>query len=119
MSSVGHQIAVAAENAWLGRKAAEVELLRQMDQVRSDLIANVSHELRTPLGLIRLLCTTLLRDDIDTIMHAFDAYVPDKMSHQPVTFIKAGGENAWVKIDGLVSTRDLLAELEKIRGGGQ
>jgi K+-sensing histidine kinase KdpD/DNA-binding response OmpR family regulator len=64
LSSVGHQIAVAAENAWLGSKAAEVELLRQMDQVRSDLIANVSHELRTPLGLIKILCTTLLRDDI-------------------------------------------------------
>ncbi len=58
------------------------------------------------------------RDDIDKIMHAFDAYVPDKMSHQPVTFIKAGASNRWVKIDGLVSTKDLLAELEKIRGDG-
>lgn len=59
------------------------------------------------------------RDDIDVIMHAFDAYVPDKMSHQPVTFIKGTGTNQWVKIDGLVSTKDLLAELEKIQGGGQ
>ena len=57
------------------------------------------------------------RDDIDKIMHAFDAYVPDKMSHQPVTFIKAGASNRWVKIDGLVSTKDLIAELEKIQGG--
>jgi len=57
------------------------------------------------------------RDDIDKIMHAFDAYVPDKMSHQPVTFIKAGASNRWVKIDGLVSTADLIAELEKIQGG--
>ena len=57
------------------------------------------------------------RDEIDEIMQAFDAYVPDKMSHQPVTFIKAKGPNQWVKIDGLVSTRDLLAELDKIQGG--
>lgn len=57
------------------------------------------------------------RDDIDRIMRAFDAFVPDKMSHQPVTFIKAEGPNRWLKIDGLVSTRDLLSELEKIRGG--
>ena len=57
------------------------------------------------------------REDIDKIMHAFDAYVPDKMSHQPVTFIKAGASNRWVKIDGLVSTADLIAELEKIQGG--
>jgi protein SCO1/2 len=59
------------------------------------------------------------RDDIDVIMHAFDAYVPDKMSHQPVTFIKGNGPDQWIKIDGLVSTKDLLAELEKIQGGGQ
>lgn len=57
------------------------------------------------------------RDDIDTIMHAFDAYVPNKMSHQPVTFIKGTGPNQWVKIYGLVSTADLITELEKIRGG--
>ena len=57
------------------------------------------------------------RDDIDLVMHAFDAYVPDKMSHQPVTFIKGTAPNEWVKIDGLVSTADLTTELEKIRGG--
>ena len=57
------------------------------------------------------------RDDIDTIMRAFDAYVPNKMSHQPVTFIKGTAPNQWVKIDGLVSTADLISELEKIRGG--
>jgi protein SCO1/2 len=57
------------------------------------------------------------RDDIDLIMHAFDAYVPNKMSHQPVTFIKAKGPGRWIKIDGLVSTADLIAELEKIQGG--
>ncbi len=57
------------------------------------------------------------RDDIDLIMNAFDAYVPNKMSHKPVTFIKAPAANQWVKIDGLVSTADLIAELEKIQGG--
>ena len=48
------------------------------------------------------------RDDIDVIMHAFDAYVPDKMSHQPVTFIKGTGTNEWVKIDWLVSMSALI-----------
>jgi protein SCO1/2 len=57
------------------------------------------------------------RDDIDTIMHAFDAYIPNKMSHQPLTFIKGKAPNQWVRIDGLVSTADLISELEKIRGG--
>ena len=58
------------------------------------------------------------RDDIDLVMRAFDAYVPDKMSHQPISFIKMGASDRWIKIDGLVSTADLLAELEKIREGG-
>ncbi|MCU0305039.1 MAG: SCO family protein [Thermoanaerobaculales bacterium] len=58
------------------------------------------------------------RNDINAIMRAFDAYVPDKMSHQPVTFIRIGDTDRWLKIDGLVSTKDLLAELERTRGGG-
>ena len=58
------------------------------------------------------------RDDIDKVMRAFDAYVPDKMSHQPISFIKTGASGRWLKIDGLVSTADLLAELAKIRESG-
>ena len=56
------------------------------------------------------------RDDIDLIMRAFDAYVPDKMSHQPVTFIKAGAAGRWLRIDGLVSTADLTTELGNALG---
>jgi protein SCO1/2 len=58
------------------------------------------------------------RDDIDKVMRAFDAYVPDKMSHQPISFIKMGAAGRWLKIDGLVSTADLLAELAKIQESG-
>ena len=58
------------------------------------------------------------RDDIDKVMRAFDAYVPDKMSHQPISFIKMGASGRWLKIDGLVSTADLLAELAKIQESG-
>jgi PAS domain S-box-containing protein len=62
--AVGRQLGVAVENARLIEKVAEVEVLREMDRLRSELIANVSHELRTPLGLIKLLSTTLLADDV-------------------------------------------------------
>jgi PAS domain S-box-containing protein len=57
--------AAAIENARLARGATEVELLHEMDRLRSELIANVSHELRTPLGLIKVFCTTMLRDDVE------------------------------------------------------
>jgi len=62
---LGHQIGMAVENVRLNQIATEVEILREVDRMRSELISNVSHELRTPLGLIKFLCTTLLRDDVD------------------------------------------------------
>ncbi len=64
LTALGHQVGVAIENVHLAQQAAEIELLRRLDRLRSELIANVSHELRTPLGLITVFCTTLLREDI-------------------------------------------------------
>ena len=57
------------------------------------------------------------RKDIDDVMRAFDAYVPDKMSHRPLTLVHAPGRDVWVKIDGFAGSRDLMEELERARGG--
>ncbi len=65
LTTVGNQLGVAIENVRLARQAAEIELLRELDRLRSELLANISHELRTPLGLIKVFCTTLLRQDAD------------------------------------------------------
>lgn len=54
------------------------------------------------------------RADIDEVMRAFDAYVPDKMSHRPLRFLKSPGDEEWIRIDGLISTRALLEEYEKL-----
>jgi signal transduction histidine kinase len=64
LAAIGHQMGVAIENAQLAQEATEVEILREVDHFRSELIANVSHELRTPLGLISIFCTSLLMDDV-------------------------------------------------------
>jgi len=45
-------------------KAREVQALREIDRLRSGLLANVSHELRTPLTSIKGFATTLLRSDV-------------------------------------------------------
>lgn len=67
-SLLANQLASSLERLGLGRKSAEVEILREVNRLRSELIGNVSHEIRTPLGLIDVLCTSLLAGDI-----AFDA----------------------------------------------
>ena len=45
-------------------KAREAEKLREVDHLRSELLANVSHELRTPLASIKGYASTLLRTDV-------------------------------------------------------
>lgn len=63
-SPLADQLASTLERLRLGREAAEVHVLRELNRLRSELIANVSHEIRTPLGLIDVLCTSLLAGDI-------------------------------------------------------
>lgn len=54
------------------------------------------------------------RDDIDRVMRAFSAYVPNKMSHYPIMFLRAPRGDHWVRIYGLIGTKDFLAEYEKV-----
>lgn len=54
------------------------------------------------------------RSDIDKVMRAFDAYVENKMSHYPITFLKAPGQDQWVRIYGLLGSKDLIREVEKL-----
>jgi protein SCO1/2 len=56
------------------------------------------------------------RQDIDLVMRAFDAFVPDKMSHRPLTLIHGPGRDVWVRIDGFAGSKDLMEELEHARG---
>jgi protein SCO1/2 len=56
------------------------------------------------------------RTDIDAVMRAFDAYVSNKMSHKPLTFLKAAGMAAWIRLDGLMGTSDLMGEYRRLAG---
>jgi len=57
------------------------------------------------------------RADIDAVMHAFDAYVPNKMSHRPIVFIRTPSSGSWVRLYGFASGADLMAELGRAAGG--
>jgi len=56
-------IRYAIERKWAEEKARQLETLKELDQVRSQLLANVSHELRTPLTTIKGYSTMLLDYD--------------------------------------------------------
>jgi len=78
-----------------------------------DLLAQYLHRYHAKPGWYFLTGT---RADIDRVMRAFDAYVERKVSHYPLTFLKAPDSDQWVRIDGLMSTAEMLSELEKLGG---
>jgi two-component system sensor histidine kinase KdpD len=51
-----------AEKAELRER--ELQVLKELDRLRSELMSNVSHELRTPLASIKGFTSTLLRTDV-------------------------------------------------------
>lgn len=54
------------------------------------------------------------RGDIDTVMKAFDAYIPDKMSHYPLNLIRSPKDGTWVRLFGILSSREFLDEYSKL-----
>ena len=49
-------------------------------------------------------------EDSIAVQRAFNVYRGDKMSHEPVTFIRNGSDQPWVRIDGFASADELLRE---------
>lgn len=54
------------------------------------------------------------RKDIDSVMRAFNAYIPNKMSHFPLTLIRSPGDGTWVRIFGLMSSSEFMGEYQKV-----
>jgi protein SCO1/2 len=51
--------------------------------------------------------------DIDKVIKALDAYSITKMSHLPLALLYSSSARQWVRIYGLIGTKDLIAEYEK------
>lgn len=45
---------------------------------------------------------------------AFDVYRGDKMSHTPVTLLRAAPDKSWVRIEGFATANDLLTEIRSM-----
>jgi len=56
------------------------------------------------------------RADIDLVMTAFDAYVQDKMSHYPLNMIRDPEKGTWVRLFGIMSSREFMQEYLQVAG---
>lgn len=54
------------------------------------------------------------RADIDKVMYAFNAYIPNKMSHYPLTLIRSPGDGKWIRIFGLMGSAEFMGECQKV-----
>jgi len=54
------------------------------------------------------------RSDIDKVMKAFNAYIPDKMSHYPLNLIRSPKDGSWLRLFGIMSSRELLDEYQSV-----
>lgn len=55
-------------------------------------------------------------DDVFEVVAAFDAIfrANNKMYHRPLTFLRPRGERAWVRLEGLLSAEELVAEVARL-----
>lgn len=56
------------------------------------------------------------RADIDAVMKGFNSYIPDKMSHYPINLIHNPKDGSWVRLFGIMSSREFLAEYQSVAG---
>jgi protein SCO1/2 len=54
------------------------------------------------------------RADIDKVMTAFNAYIPDKMSHFPLNLIRNPKDGTWVRLFGIMSSKEFLTEFKQV-----
>ncbi len=54
------------------------------------------------------------RSDIDKVMHALNAYIPNKMSHFPLTLIRSPEDGKWVRIFGLMGSSEFMDECQNV-----
>lgn len=50
------------------------------------------------------------RADIEKVMRAFNAYIPDKMSHYPLNLIRSPKDGKWIRLFGILSSREFVSE---------
>jgi protein SCO1/2 len=55
-------------------------------------------------------------DDIVAVQKAFDVYRGNKMSHEPTTLLRKSEKDPWVRLDGIASAAEIVAEYRQLAG---
>lgn len=90
------------------QKEREVETLREIDRLRTELLANVSHELRTPLASIKGYATMMLN---------YDARLPVHSRRQYLAAIDSAADQLMALINQLLEMSRLEAGITKLKKG--
>ncbi len=107
---------LASLRAELGEKAAKVQIISitiDPGHDRPERLKEYGSRFNAGAGWTFL---TGNRDDIGRVLQAFDAFIVDKMSHEPLYFLRGPNSDEWIRIRGLVGIGDLLNELHGIEG---
>jgi K+-sensing histidine kinase KdpD len=104
-------IAMAIDRARLEDEAATIRDARQMDRLRSEVMAAMSHELRTPLAAIKGYSTALLLDEVEW---------PEEKRREFLGLIDEECENLQTMIadildSSLIDVGQLVIELQPVR----
>jgi len=104
----------AQVQALLGPQVSEVELVSitiDPDQDTPARLKRYAHRYHAAPGWRFL---TGSRDQIHRLQGAFDAFTNNKMSHLPLTFLHLPGSASWIRIEGLATAAQLVAELRQV-----
>jgi protein SCO1/2 len=55
------------------------------------------------------------REDVAAVQKAFGAYRPNKMWHEPLTFVRPAAGRDWVRLAGPLGAAELVAEIRRLR----
>jgi len=100
----------------LGQDAAKVQLISVTIDPEYDTPAVMKDYLKRFRAKPGWDFLTGSREDIDRVMRAFNAYVPNKMAHYPLTLLKAPNSDQWVRIYGMVGMSVLMTEYKELGG---
>jgi protein SCO1/2 len=56
------------------------------------------------------------REDVAAVQKAFGAWRVNKMSHEPLTFLRRAAGEPWVRLAGPVGAGELAAEVRRLSG---